>query len=290
MAANQIEQVVEGTRSFVPPGGTTAIAVCAPGAVLAQVQVLLHRWLARKPADGAAPAVRCTVEGQRFEILAPVLPGGRHLAASAFEAADIVASALAVLAVGGPEVILPHAAAVLSPAGLILLFADTMGGKSILALTLAAAGWRLFGDDRLGLRREKGGSAGIALGLAPKLRLPLPDAATALKAFAGVRIRQSWPGLVFLKLGLEEQASAGASARVGACLLLERGGGAPVLEPGRPAQLVRALAESAAAPWLAPAEVMAAAAAHADLPVLRLRYGEAAEAVPVLLKRFGMRA
>jgi hypothetical protein len=266
--------------------GGAALTVCAPSEVLALVPSFLHRWRVAR-ADGAEPTVRCIGQGERFEILAVVLPGGRHVATSAIEAADIVASVLAVLTVGGMEVILPHAAAVLAPGGLILLFADTKGGKSILALTMAAVGWRLFGDDRLGLRREKGGSAGIALGLAPKLRLPLPVTATALKSFAGTRVRQSWPSLAYLELKAEEQASAGASARVLACLLLDRGGGAPVLEPARSAQLVRALAESAAAPWLAPAEVMAAAAQHADLPVLRLRYAEAARAAPVLLNRFG---
>ncbi|HXV23421.1 MAG TPA: hypothetical protein VED46_04100 [Alphaproteobacteria bacterium] len=277
-------------RFFTAPGDASPISVCAPETVLAMIPSFLYRWQTAMPAIDAAPAIRCTFLDQRFEILASVLPEGRHLASSAVEAADIVASALAVLSVGGAEMILPHAAAVQGPAGLVLLFADTKGGKSVLALTLAAAGWRLFGDDRLGLRRGKGGSTGVALGLAPKLRLPLPDAATALKAFAGARIRQSWPSLAFLQLGAEEQAAAGVSARVAACLLLDRSGGAPALEPGRPAQLVRALAESAAAPWLGAAEVLAAAVAHADLPVLHLHYGEASKAAQVLLHRFGSRA
>ena len=130
------------------------MSVAAPAEVMALVPLFLH-GLARH-----SRPVRCRagaplpVRGRGVRDSAPVLPEGRHRAATAFEAADVVASALAALAIGGPGVILPHAAAVESPAGLVLLLADTTGGKSTLALTLAAAGWRLFGDDRLGLRRE----------------------------------------------------------------------------------------------------------------------------------------
>jgi hypothetical protein len=152
---------------------------------------------------------------------------------------------------------------------------------------LAAAGWRLFSDDRLGLRGEGRGASGIALGLAAKLRLPLPASAEALSRFIQGRVRQSWPALAYLGLRPEEQALPRTLAPVAACLLLNRRGGGPRLEPARPARLVRALAESAAAPWLSPAEVMAAAASHAELPAFHLTYAEAPAAAALLLERFG---
>ncbi|HEX6102115.1 MAG TPA: hypothetical protein VF031_03620, partial [Alphaproteobacteria bacterium] len=283
----EVEPCATRLVRFEAAGRHGGIAVSAPDSVLALATLFLHGWGALSPARDSEVAVRCAHVTDGFDIAASVLPGGRHRAASAFEAADVVASAVAALAIGGPEVILPHAAALASPAGLVLLFADTTGGKSTLALTLAAAGWRLFGDDRLGLRRAPTGSVGVALGLAPKLRLPLPASAKALSEFARKRVRQSWPSLAYLQLAPEEQAGPGTEAPVAACLLLDRGGGAPTLEPAHPARLVRALAESAAAPWLAPAEVMAAAAAHAGLPAFHLGYAEAAEAVPLLTERFG---
>jgi hypothetical protein len=288
-AAGGTELEPRATRlvRFEAAGRHGGIAVSAPDGVLALTPLFLHGWRAMPAARDCEVAVRCTGVADGFEIAAPVLPGTRHRAASAFEAADVVASALAALAIGRPEVILPHAAALESPAGLVLLFADTTGGKSTLALTLAAAGWRLFGDDRLGLQRAPTGSVGVALGLAPKLRLPLPASARALSEFARKRVRQSWPSLAYLQLAPEEQAGPAAEAPVAACLLLDRSGGAPALEPAHPARLVRALAESAAAPWLAPAEVMAAAAAHAGLPASHLSYDEAADAVPLLTERFG---
>lgn len=285
-AMSGIHHSTTDAMALAPAPGAPGFGVVAPGAVRSLVPLFLHCWHTM-PEAGAAPVVLCERGENGFAVIASVLPGGRHLASGPFEAADVVASALAVLAARGPGVILPHAAALESPLGLVLLFADTTGGKSTLALSLAAAGWRLFGDDRLGLRRERDGSIGMALGLAPKLRLPLPPSAAALAEFATTRTRRGWPNLAYLGLGPEEQAAAGVEAPVAACLLLDRGGGAPALGPARPPELVRLLAESAAAPWLGPAEVLTAAVSHAGLPAYHLHYAEAAEAVPLIIERFG---
>jgi hypothetical protein len=279
----------DGTRlmGFAPGAAEPALTVLAPPELLALAPLFLFGWEAKRASDGSEPAVTCRAQGDGYEIRAAVLPGGLYRARGAFEAADVIASALAALALCGRATILPHAAALQSPAGLVLLLADTTGGKSTLALTLAAAGWRLFSDDRLGLRRDMGASIGIAPGLAPKLRLPLPSSADPLSAFLSTRTARRWPSHAYLALRSDEQAPPGARAPVAACLLLDRRATAPALEPVHPARLVRALAESAAAPWLAPAEAMAAAAAHADLPAFHLRYGEAADAARLLQARFG---
>jgi hypothetical protein len=271
---------------LAPSGGGPAVTVFAPAPVRALVPIFLQGWELGPARDGSAPVIGCDGAADGFDLAAAVLPGTRHHASSAMEAADVIASAAAALAFGGSGVILPHAAALLSPSGLVLLFADTTGGKSTLAVTLLASGWRLFGDDRLAIRREAGASVGTALGLAPKLRLPLPASAAQLERWIAPRLRRSSLSLAYLGLGAEEQASPGTQAPVAACLLLQRTGGTPALEPARPSQLVHALAESAAAPWLAPAEVLSAAAAHASLPVFTLRYGEAAEAAPFLRRHF----
>ena len=269
----------------MPGLGLPGLTLSAPEEVHEILPLFCHRW--RRDPGCDLPSVRCIEAEDGFHVEAAVLPQGRHRVAGAFEAADVAVSALAALAVGGEGVILPHAAALQAPAGLVLLFADTTGGKSTLALTLVAAGWRLFGDDRLALRREEGRSIGIALGLAPKVRLPLPASAAALAEFARPRTRRSWPSRAYLSLAPEEQAEAGCAVPVAACLLLDRSGGEAKLEPAPPARLVHALAESAAAPWLGPIELLTAAAAHAPLPVWRLGYGEAPDAARLLLERFG---
>ena len=274
-----------GTVAFAPAGDAAAIAVTAPRSVLSLVPTFLHRWQ-RQPAGDVAATIICRPTGQGIAVAASVLPEGTCVAADPMEAADIVAASLAALAVRGKGIILPHAGAVDSPAGLILLLADTTGGKSTLALTLAAAGWRLFGDDRLGLCREDGRSTGIALGLSPKLRLPLPPSATGLADFAAARASRRETALTYLALGPEEQALAGTKAAVAACLLLQRDGDDARLEAATSAELVKMLAESAAAPWLSAMEVLDAAVSHAGLACFRLHYREAAEATPVLMERF----
>jgi hypothetical protein len=274
------------TIAFAPAPAAAVLGVTAPRTVLSLVPTFLHRWESL-PGQAIIPAITCQPVRQGIAVTASVLPGGRYLATDLVEAADVVAASLAALAVRGESVILPHAAAVESPAGLVLLLADTTGGKSTLALTLAAAGWRLYGDDRLGLYREDHRSIGIALGLAPKLRLPLPVSATGLAKFVGARASRKEATLTYLALGSEEQARAGMKAPVAACLLLERDGTQPLLEPAVPSQLVKILAESAAAPWLSAAEALVAAVSHGGLPCYRLRYAEAAEVGPLLMDQFG---
>ena len=274
------------TLTFAPGQGLPVLTAEGPEEVLAALSLFLAGWTSTQ-ARHAAPEVICRREGDGYRVQAPVLPGGSHRAAGPEQAADMAASAIAALAVRAPGIILPHAGAVESPRGLVLLIADTTGGKSTLALTLAAQGWRLFGDDRLGLLREGERSTGVALGLAPKLRLPLPPGAAVLAAFAEARMARRWPSLAYLELRGGEQAPPGRRCPVAEALLLERSGGPARLEPAAAPQLVRSLAESAAAPWLGTAEVLAATMAHAALPVRRLVYGEAAEAAPLLLREFG---
>jgi hypothetical protein len=68
-----------------------------------------------------------------------------------------------------------HAAAVHSGAGLVVLAGPHRAGKSTLATRLALEpGWTLWGDDVLPLRPD--GQA-VALGIRPRLRLPVPVAA-----------------------------------------------------------------------------------------------------------------
>jgi hypothetical protein len=286
MAAVASGSEESATKAFAPAANAAALGVTAPPAVLSQVPIFLHRWQTI-PAANIAAAITCRPNGMGMVVTAPVLPKGVCVAADAIEAADVVAASLAAIAVQGESVILPHAGAVESPAGLILLLADSTGGKSTLALTFAAAGWRLFGDDRLGLCRQHGQSVGIALGLAPKLRLPVPPSATGLADFAAARASRRETALTYLALGPEEQALAGTKATIAACLLLQRDGDGARLEPAAPPELVKMLAESAAAPWLSAGEVLGAAVSHAGLTCYRLHYAEAAEAVPVLLERFG---
>lgn len=49
---------------------------------------------------------------------------------------------------------------------------SSKAGKSTLTVAFAAASYRVFGDDVLGLTAQ---GEGVAMGVAQRLRLPLPD-------------------------------------------------------------------------------------------------------------------
>ena len=77
-----------------------------------------------------------------------------------------------------PERLCLHCAAVEAD-GRLLIFPNTEeAGKSTLAVKLASYGFRIFADDVLPLCEKS--SKGTSLGIAPRLRLPLPSTADAV--------------------------------------------------------------------------------------------------------------
>jgi len=71
-----------------------------------------------------------------------------------------------------PGLAVVHAAAIETGGGLVLFPAEVRAGKSLLVTGLGVRGYRVFADDVLALRPSTGEA--IALGILPRLRLPLP--------------------------------------------------------------------------------------------------------------------
>lgn len=103
-------------------------------------------------------------------------------------------------------------------------------GKSTLTVCLAAAGARVVSDDILPILPD---NSCMALGISPRLRLPLPEAAgprTAafVKAHAGAVNKQ----YLYVELEEDGQAPFGATAPFGGFVLLDRKDAGPArLEP-----------------------------------------------------------
>ncbi|WP_135607017.1 hypothetical protein [Solemya velesiana gill symbiont] len=74
-----------------------------------------------------------------------------------------------------PELLCLHCAAVEFPEGLVLFPNTYRSGKSTLSAKLASRGLRLFSDDVLPLSIAD--RQGMALGILPRLRIPLPETA-----------------------------------------------------------------------------------------------------------------
>ena len=93
-------------------------------------------------------------------------------------------------------------------------------GKSALTVCLAAAGARVFSDDILPLLPD---GSGMALGVSPRLRLPLPDRlGERSHRFIGRRRGADNKQYLYVELEPHEQAPFGAAAPFGGFVLLDR--------------------------------------------------------------------
>ena len=126
-------------------------------------------------------------------------------------------------------------------------------GKSSVALHMAAAGYRLFGDDRLAVRMGDGGAAaGLCLGLTPKVRLPLPadcDRRFAEYVDSFTEIRDE--AAAYLKLWEGEAAVFLEQSPIAAFVILNRAeaGACAMVSASRPA-VVKALLAQCFAPQI----------------------------------------
>ena len=110
-------------------------------------------------------------------------------------------------------------------AGRLVIFPNRYrAGKSLLSGCLAMAGKRIFTDDILPVDVADGGLiSGVATGVAPRLRLPLPDnLCDAAKAFLSERAGPQSHHYRYLALGGDLQAQRSESLPIGAFVFLER--------------------------------------------------------------------
>lgn len=225
--------------------------------LLAQLTVFLGGWPVRRTGEGrgARPDID-VIDRPDGRITVRVSGPGGHEAdcADAFEAANALAGGLIARFVAqAPNRLCLHAGAVRIGDGLAILLGESLAGKSSVALQLAAAGYRLFGDDRLALEAPTGATAaarGLALGLMPKLRLPLPaDCGARFAEFVDGYTELRDDEMAYLKLWEGEAAGFGEAAPVSALIVLDRREEGPVrLAPESPTAMARALLGNCFAP------------------------------------------
>jgi hypothetical protein len=132
-----------------------------------------------------------------------------------------------------------HGAAVELGAGLMVFPNTYRAGKSILSIKLVSLGARLFSDDVLPIDHQR--NTGTALGILPRLRLPLPDKAEqSLISFIDHRIGPQNKRYRYIRLDEDELAPLGSVAPVAAITILERDPGAkPLLRPAKQSDVVK---------------------------------------------------
>lgn len=210
-----------------------------------------------------------------------------------FDAVNAVCDAMVGLALAlpaeHPNLLSLHAAAV-AMAGRLVIFPNVRrAGKSTLSAALARAGHPLFSDDVVPLSFTNQGQAfGHATGLAPRLRLPLPEVLGQgfcdwAEAVAGPRNRQ------YLYLSLPDQPPQGAVLPLGAFVILDRRDEAvpAKLEPVAPDEAMDALLFQNFTRDRHSGDILQLmAAVLRDRPTFRLVYHDLASAVVCLEAAF----
>ncbi len=132
-----------------------------------------------------------------------------------------------------------HGAAVELGAGLMVFPNTYRAGKSILSIKLVSLGARLFSDDVLPINHQR--NTGTALGILPRLRLPLPNnAGQSLTTFIDHRIGPQNKRYRYIRLDADELAPLGSEAPVAAITILDRDPGAkPSLRLAKQSDVVK---------------------------------------------------
>ncbi|EDP62511.1 hypothetical protein BAL199_13248 [alpha proteobacterium BAL199] len=190
----------------IPVDIVQALTLAAPG------------W-ARIIADGDDISVE--PEGAGLRVRAN---GIDQLADDAWEAAHwVLAGAIAARVEATPGALVLNAGAALLADAAVVFAGESHAGKSSVALHLAASGVPLLGDDRLILGTETDLPTAAGLGLARKVRTPLPDdfSESACRLAAGTRAGHGG-GADVLAWDPAIDRPAGTTAAIARIVLLRR--------------------------------------------------------------------
>lgn len=195
------------------------------------------------PVGDVPPVATVAWSGRLYRVTSPYSEAPKYLRDPVNALCDVAALLPYGLAADRGDRLWVHAAAVRIAGRLVLLPATRRAGKSVLSVALAARGADLFADDVVAVTAADGAPLhGHAAGVAPRLRLPLPEGlAPGLAAFidrnASVENRQ------YRYLDIPGLPDSAESAQFGAVILLDRqDGAAPALAPcSRGAVLARLL-------------------------------------------------
>ncbi len=217
---------------------------------------------------------------------------GEQIFNDGFGAAKALADALILrLIARDPKTLGLRAGAIETANGLAVFPGGKLSGRSTVSLQLAAAGYRLYGDDRLALSTAGNGApCGMCLGLAPRIHMPMPPGIGArfeefIKTYSDVQIGED----VTMKLWDAEAASFGETLPVVAVIELDRAETGPArLEPVGPVETLAVLKRHYCAPHLgdeAAHEVLDAVAGTA--PGYRVHFSRSGEAAALIAEELG---
>lgn len=251
-------------------------------ALLQLLPRLATGWSFREVPEAEDPSpLMVSLSGGRFQLTAPWQEEPVDESDPFRAAANLAVDLLEAYLDENPELLAIHCACAVLGDTAVLFPGSSRAGKSTLAVALAATGFPVLGDDVLALSSERPPQA-ISLGMHPRLRLPLPEAADAVfKQFVSDHTAAADDKYAFLGLPAGAGPAFGRRARLGAVVLLER-------EDRQDAKLVAVvpgdglekLMMQQLSPGLSQADALPRlAAALEGTACYRLRYGDLANAV-----------
>jgi hypothetical protein len=187
-----------------------------------------------------------------------------------------------------PDQLCIHGAAALFKPGLVVFPAVQRVGKSVLTVDLAHRGIPIYCDDVLPV--DLATREGIALGILPRLRPPLPpDASRALHAFVAAHEGPHYRNRLYVAVPDDVMVPYGARAPIAGVVLLERKPGVrPSIEDVDPAEALEAIILQNFALEAPPERVLdTLLAIVSGASCRRLRYERAEQGAALLIETFG---
>ena len=282
-------------KEFILAGPRHGIRVTGAEDISSFLFDLIPQWPLLRSQDTPASENLCPIRieksADRWRISSPHLAPSRYDLRGGYTLANALIGALiAAYVAQGENLVSIHAGAVRVGDGLVLLLGDNGSGKSTFATLLAAMGQRCFADDRLILDLQGDVPNGLSLAIAPKVRLPLPEEATAVYGeFVDQYSILVQPGMAVLRPGPDRAADFGDRLPIKALVHLDRDNSADqaTLTAMRQPPMVRILLEQLSAPHLnQQGELAACVALAGSVDSWQLRYHSAFSAADMLLSHF----
>lgn len=255
-----------------------------------RIGAVLRGWRFREApySDQPAPVITIRKAPKGYGIESPWRPSPAVYRDRVDAVCSYIVDLIKALVADDPALLCLHAGGVEIGGRLVVFPSRYRAGKTTLAEYLAAAGTRVYADDVLPI--DERANEGVAPGVQPRLRLPLPEGVDgAFRAFVQRRSGPANRRYLYLDLGDDRLASLGEQAPIGAFVLLKRGpAGAPSLTPvGKSEMLKRVILRNFATVVPAADILDRLYDVVGDAQCFALRYGDGAAAAALLKDAFG---
>lgn len=257
-------------------------------ALFALLKTVLPTWsFGVVEASDCEPIVSVTRVGEGYRVEAPWLEDDVVQPTAVSAVSNLVVDLVRAFVDEHPSLLCLHCAAV-EIAGRLLVFPSTArAGKSTLVAALASRGFRVGADDMLPIAAPD--EDGIALGILPRLRRPLPPKASEqFRRFVTAHTGPRDLEYQYLALDPAKLVPHGAGTSIGAFVLLERKAFGPAeLTPlAQSLGLQQLIVQNFAESGLSVASVDRLHALVARSPAFTLTYADADQAAAILGEHF----